>query len=79
MRVAGHQSALRLRRVRIEDRIDRVGVRGLQPRVLLEPVPDVLLRVDGVVDLDHDQVFAVAVVQRFLALVGAAAAVERLR
>ena len=38
----------------------------------------VLLRVDGVVDLDHDQVFAVAVGQRLLPLIGAAAPVEQI-
>ena len=55
----------------------RVGVGGLQAGVLLEAVPDAVVRVDGVVDLEDDQVLAVAVVQRLGALVGAAGAVEQ--
>ena len=76
MRVTRHQRALRLRRIRIEHRIDRIGVCGLQARVLLKPVPDAVVAIDGVVDLHHNQILAVAVVQRLLALVGAAASIK---
>ena len=78
MRVAGDQRALRLRRVGVEDGIDRVGVGRLQAGVLLEAVPDAVVRVDGVVDLEDDEVLAVAVVHRLRALVGAAGAVEQI-
>ena len=44
----------------------------LQARVPLEAVPDAVFGVDGVIDLDHDQVLAIAVVQRPL-LLGCAA------
>jgi hypothetical protein len=77
VRVAEHQRPLRLRRIRVEDGVDGVGVGGLQAGVLLEAVPDAVVRVDGVVDLDHDQVFAVAVVHRLGADVGAAAPSSR--
>ena len=76
--VAGDQRALRLRRVGVEDRIDGVGVCGLQAGILLEAVPDAVVRVDGVVDLEDDEVFAVGVVHRLRALVGAAAPLKRL-
>ena len=79
MRVAEHKRPLRLRRIRVEDRIDRIGVRGLQAGVLLEAIPDAVVRVDRVVDLDHDQILAVAVVQRLRALVGATRAIEQVR
>jgi len=41
-------------------------------RILLEAVPDAVGRVDGVVDLEDDEVFAVGVVHRLRTLVGAA-------
>ena len=75
MSVSSNESALQLRRIRVEDGIDRVRVRGLKTGVLLEAIPDAILRVDGVVDLHNDQVFAVAVVERGLALAGTAIAV----
>ena len=77
VRVAHHQRPLRLRRVRVEDRVDRIGVRSLQSGVLLEPVPDAVFRIDRVVDLEHDQILAVAVVQRLRPLVRAARAVKQ--
>ncbi len=76
VRVTGHQRALRLRRIGVEDRIDGIGVGGLQAGVLLKAVPDGVVGADGVIDLDDDQIFAVAVLKRLLALVGAAAAVK---
>ena len=72
MRVACHQRPLRLGRIGIEDRVDGIGVRGLQPGILLKAVPDAIVGVDRLIDLDHDQVFAVVVVKRLLPLVGAA-------
>ena len=55
--------------------IDGIGVRRLKPSVLLEPIPDAVAGVDRVVDLHHDEVFAVAVVQRSLPLASAAIAI----
>ena len=75
MRVTDDECALRLRRIGIEDRIDRIGVGRLKPGVLLKAVPDAVLRIDGVIDLHHDEVFAVAVVERGLSLVRAAVAI----
>ena len=78
VRIAGDQRPLRLRRVGVEDRVDRVGVGRLQAGVLLEAVPDAVVCIDGVVDLEHDKVFAVGVVQRLRALVGAAGTIEKM-
>ena len=75
-RVPEHQRPLRLRRIRVEDRIDRIGVCRLQAGILLEAVPDAIVCIDGVVDLDDDQIFAVAVVHRLGSNVRATRAVE---
>ena len=77
MRVTHDQRSLWLRRESVEDGIDGIGKGGLQAGILLEAVPDVVVGIDGVIDLDHDEVFGVDVIQRFLALVGAAAAIEQ--
>ncbi len=76
VRVAGHQCSLRLRRVSIEDGIDRIGIRSLESGVLLKPIPHAVLRIERVIDLDHHKVFAVRVVQRSLTLVRASVAIR---
>jgi len=48
----------------------------LQAGILLEAVPDAIVCIDGVVDLDDDQIFAVAVVHRLGSNVRATRAVE---
>ena len=77
VRVADNQCALRLRRIGIEDGVDRVCPFRLQARVLLKAVPDAVFGVDGVIDLHHDQVLGVAVVQGLLPLSRASAAIEQ--
>ena len=61
MGVANSQCVLRLRRVGIEDGVDRIGIGGLQARVPLEAIPYAVVGVDGVIDLDDDEIFRVAV------------------
>ena len=77
VRVAHNQRALRLRRIGVEDGVDGVCPFRLQARVLLKAIPDAVFGVDGVIDLHHDQVLAIAVVQRPLLLGCAAVAVEQ--
>ncbi len=77
VRVAHNQRALWLRRIGVKDGVDRIRPFRLQARILLKAVPDAVVGVDGVVDLHHDQVLAVAVVQRPLLLGCTAAAVEQ--
>ena len=43
MGVTSYKSALWLRRIGVENSIQRVGIRGLQARVLLEAIPGLLL------------------------------------
>ena len=68
VRVARNQRALRLRRIGVEDGVDGICPFRLQARVLLKAVPGAVFGVDGVIDLHHDQVLAVAVAQRPLLL-----------
>jgi hypothetical protein len=77
MRVTHDKGALRLRRKGVEDGVDRIGPFCLQAGVLLEAIPDAVFGVDRVIDLQHDEVLAVAVVQRPLPLGRAAAAIEQ--
>ena len=77
MRVPHNQRALRLRRKRVEDGVDRVRPFCLQATILLEAIPDAVFGVNRVVDLHDDEVLAVVVVQRPLLLGCAAAAGNR--
>ena len=77
MGVAEYKGPLRLRRVGVEHGIDAVGVGSLQSRVLLKAVPDAVVRTDGVVYLDHYQIFAIAVIQRLCPYIGAAGSIEQ--
>jgi hypothetical protein len=77
MRVTHDQGALRLRRIGIEDGVDRIGPFCLQAGILLEAIPHAVLGVDCVVNLQHDQVLAVVVIQGSLLLRCTATAVQQ--
>ena len=77
MRVTDDQGALRLRRVGVENRVDRICPFRLQARILLEAIPDAVFGIDRVIDLQHDEVLSIAVVQRPLLQARAAAAIEQ--
>src|SRR5271163_252032 len=74
--VANDSGPLRLRRVCVEDGIDRIRVGGLQTRILLKLAPDAVLRIDGVIDLEDQQILTIAVVERLRADVRTSAAAE---
>ena len=76
VRVPCDPSPLRLRRIGVEDRVDGVGVRRLEPGILLVLVPDAVLCADRMVDLEHKQIFLVVVVQRLSSDVRAPGSVE---
>jgi len=76
MGITGNQGSLRLRRVRVEHGVDWIGEGCLQARVLLEAVPHRVASIDRVVQPQHQQILAVAVGERHLPLIRAAAAAE---
>ena len=59
VRITRHDGVERLRRDRIEQRVDRIGVSGLKAGVGLKPVPDEVVPVNVLVDAKGEDLFVI--------------------
>src|SRR6516225_2505849 len=76
MRIGRGEGRQRLRRDRVEERIDRVRIRGLQSGIGLEAVPSRISLVDVVVDASRLHLFVIVAGMGDALAVGAAIAVR---
>ena len=78
VRISGRERVERLRRNGVEQRIDRVGVGGLQAGVGLKAKPGGVVRVDVVVDAGRLHLLVVVAGMRNALPIGAAVSVRRI-